>query len=90
MQKLNCWQFKNCGFEKGGLLADGHSECPVSTCLKLDGMNDGRGAGRACWMVAKTANSPCYGRSCHSCDFYRRVVFEEEQRASGRLASVAV
>lgn len=90
MQKLNCWQFKNCGREKGGLLANNSGECPVSTMLKMDGLNDGRGAGRACWTVSKPPSSPCYGRTCHTCDFYRRVVFEEENKTSGRLASVTL
>ena len=90
MQKLNCWQFKNCGHESGGLMADGKGECPVSACMKLDGTNGGRGGGRACWMISKPATSPCYGQSCHTCDFYRRVNFEEEQKISGRLASIEV
>lgn len=88
MQKLNCWQYKNCGREKGGLLVDELGECPVSASMKIDGYNGGRAAGRACWMVLKPASSPCYGKACHSCEFYRRVVFEEDAKIAGKLASV--
>ncbi len=81
-KKLNCWEFKNCGREQGGLLADTLGECPVSTSMKFDGLNNGVGAGRACWLIP---NSACAknrlnntGRSCFDCPFYKRVKFEEE------------
>jgi hypothetical protein len=82
-RKLNCWQFKNCGREKGGIMAEKLGECPVSSTMRYDGLNDGIGAGRACWMVPSNG---CRGhgcnwwrnRQCHECEFYQRVVFEEE------------
>ena len=88
---LNCWEFQNCGREKGGLLAEILGECPVSTAYQFDGCNNGKGAGRACWMVA---NSICRvkngrGRSqikCHECDFYRRVLFDEEDAVEHQYA----
>jgi len=81
--KINCWQFMNCGREPGGIMVDLLGECPVATALKYDGLNDGRGAGRSCWMVCSSGDPASYrigcGRSrCHTCDFYRRVVFEQE------------
>jgi hypothetical protein len=90
--KLNCWQFKNCGREKGGLLVDILGECPVSAAMKYDGCNSGVGGGRSCWMVAESAcrmSGECSGstRHCHNCDFYHRVVFEEEDQTSFRFAS---
>ncbi|MCM2272392.1 MAG: hypothetical protein NDJ18_07560 [candidate division Zixibacteria bacterium] len=90
MQKLNCWQFKNCGREKGGLLAETLGECPAAAQFKYDGINDGRGAGRACWMIPKPPSSPCFRTNCQNCEFYRRVLFEEQSNASCRLTSVSV
>lgn len=90
MQKLNCWQFKNCGREKGGLLADVLGECPVSAALKYDGINDGRSAGRACWMIYKLAAGECSGQACHTCEFYRRVLFEQDERVCGKYSSITV
>ena len=88
--KLNCWQYKNCGREKGGLLADILGECPVSTELKYDGVNGGRGAGRVCWAVTNACCcDPAIGAhlSCHTCDFYRRVVFEQADTVSCKYSS---
>jgi len=95
MEKLNCWQFKNCGREKGGLLASVVGECPVSSAFRLDGLNGGIAGGRACWLVDKLS-CPCSlagGHSlssCHNCDFYRRVLFEEDSKVSGRFHSVSI
>ncbi len=90
MEKLNCWQFKNCGREKGGLLAHVLGECPVSSALKFDGHNGGLAAGRACWQVDKTSCPGSLANGCHNCEFYRRVLFEEDTEMSGRYHSVTV
>ena len=91
-RKLNCWQFKNCGREPGGILANLLGECPVARTMKFDGLNDGIGAGRACWMVhnsvckqPKNLSSPI--NPCHTCDFYKRVVFEQEENLCFRYTS---
>ena len=86
--KLNCWEFTDCGRQPGGLMAAIHGVCPTAVCMKLDGTNGGQAAGRACWMVT---NNGCrrLGRTCHTCEFYRRVVFEEEAPAH-RFASAGV
>lgn len=83
--KLNCWEFKNCGREPGGLLADSHGVCPVALALRYDGLNEGKGAGRACWLAqAEQAKSrlddfrPVSCDRCADCDFHLRVLFEEE------------
>ncbi len=92
-RKLNCWQFKNCGREPGGVLADLMGECPVARAMKYDGLNDGVGAGRACWMVPDAAckvSERTRSRidPCHTCDFYIRVLFEEEDNVLFRYTSV--
>jgi hypothetical protein len=94
-RKLNCWEFKKCGREKGGVLVDILGECPVSTAMKYDGLNDGIGAGRACWMVPDAAcrtDATLQPRlnPCHTCEFYRRVVFEEEDNILFKYTSVPV
>lgn len=80
-KKINCWEFFNCGREKGGLLTSILGECPVSSVGKLDGVNQGVNGGRACWLVP---NSSCAIKetnnltSCRECSFYNRVRFEQE------------
>lgn len=90
-RKLNCWEFRNCGREKGGLMVDILGECPAATSMKYDGHNDGVAAGRACWMVPRTG-CRLYGAGsrsvqCHNCDFYRRVVFEQAEGACFKFSS---
>ena len=83
LRKLNCWEFMNCGREKGGLMVGLLGECPVSTTMKYDGLNNGRGAGRACWMVGASGCtgrlSLASGKPCLACRFYKRVLFEQEK-----------
>ncbi|MDF1544676.1 MAG: hypothetical protein P1R58_06190 [bacterium] len=85
-KKLNCWEYKNCGREAGGLMADALGECPVSRAMKFDGLNGGKAAGRACWMVPNSACRLNRGRqripACHNCEFYKRVVREEADQVS--------
>ena len=80
-QLLNCWQFKNCGREEGGVLADVLGVCPVAVSMKHDGTNNGQAAGRVCWEVARTAPAGLVtcaerGATCQACTFYKRVHFE--------------
>ncbi len=87
---MNCWEFKNCGREKDGLMTPILGECPVASAMKFDGLNEGLGAGRACWMVPDSAcvqSSPKGRRLCHTCEFYKRVIFEQDQEASFKFAS---
>jgi len=86
--KLNCWEYKNCGREKGGLLAELSGECPVSSTMKYDGQNGGKGAGRVCWMVPDSICAINNSRlSCCDCDFYNRVVYEEDESVCHQFAS---
>jgi hypothetical protein len=93
IQKLNCWEFKKCGRQKGGLMVTVLGECQVSKYMKFDGLNEGIGGGRACWMVSHSPvnqerpQRPC-SRRCYTCEFYRRVVFEQEEKTCFRFASV--
>jgi len=81
--KLNCWEYRNCGMEPGGIFAKIYGACPVPAMMKLDGVNGGRGAGRACWIAINDASAPrpsvCRSSrlSCHSCEFFKRVHCEE-------------
>jgi hypothetical protein len=93
--KLNCWQFKNCGREPGGVMAEILGECPVAATMKYDGLNDGVGAGRACWMVPDSACRESRTQltrvdPCHACEFYKRVVFEQEEATRFRFTSISI
>lgn len=82
-RKLNCWEYKNCGREKGGLMVEVLGECPVATAMNLDGVNGGRAAGRACWMVLGCSNRLSRAglgtlNGCPQCEFYRRILHEEQ------------
>jgi hypothetical protein len=82
--KSNCWQVKKCGREPGGLKAAELGICPAATEMALDGTNEGRNGGRACWAIAGTL---CGGKvqgsyamklsNCLQCEFYRLVATEE-------------
>ena len=70
-------------------------ECPVSTAMEFDGLNNGIGAGRACWMVSvaachKDAARHARMHPCPGCEFYHRVVFEEEEKARYTFASTHI
>ena len=76
----NCWEFKKCGREPGGSNVTEMGICPAATEQRLDGIHNGRNAGRVCWIVAGTY---CKGRiqgsfaqkhrNCRRCDFYALV-----------------
>ena len=92
-RRLNCWEYRMCGREQGGMMSDTLGVCPAATALKLDGLNGGKAAGRACWMVTDTAGRDCgFGGTgspnCHECEFYRRVMSEETDKAHGAFHSV--
>lgn len=84
MKKKNCWEFKACGREPGGGKVAELGECPAATEGKLDGVHEGKNAGRACWVVAGTL---CKGEiqgtfakkfdACEQCEFYEIVRGEE-------------
>jgi hypothetical protein len=61
--------------------------CPVAVEQRLDTINNGKNAGRACWAIAGTF---CYGermgpfrkkyRNCLNCTFYKKVFNEEKDK----------
>ena len=66
-------------------------ECPVATEMKYDGLNGGQAAGRACWMVHKNGGckvNGCASSKCHECQFYNRVVYEQEDTTVFKYTSV--
>lgn len=84
MKKKNCWEFKKCGREPGGVKAELLGVCPAATDDRLEGVHGGAHAGRACWIVAGTY---CGGEvqgtyaqkfeNCMSCEFFKAVKAEE-------------
>jgi len=83
-QKVNCWEFKKCGRERGGAKVAGLGVCPVAVSVEASGMNGGRQGGRICWALTGTL---CGGKvqgsfaqkliNCMDCEFYRLVLAEE-------------
>ncbi|MBI4689933.1 MAG: hypothetical protein HY754_06665 [Nitrospirae bacterium] len=85
MAKLNCWEFKKCGREPGGNKVSELGVCPASTNGTLNGVHEGKNAGRACWVIAGTmCNGEVQGifakkyNDCRICDFYQKVKEEED------------
>lgn len=86
-KKLNCWEFKKCGRQPGGEHVHDLGVCPATEEKRLDGVHEGKNAGRACWVMAGTL---CKGevqgtfaqkyKNCEICDFYKLVKHEEFPR----------
>lgn len=93
MGKINCWESMQCGKGpcKNGLVSDESENtalCPAATEVRLDGINNGKNAGRACWATVGTL---CEGKTkgvfaekygndtpgCMNCKFYKLVHSEE-------------
>ncbi len=86
-QKLNCWEFMQCGRESGGAKVSELGVCPSSTVEAHDGKNGGTNGGRYCWAIAGTfCNGKVQGTfarklgECTNCYFYRFVEREEERQ----------
>jgi hypothetical protein len=90
---MNCWEFKKCGRQEGGIMADVLGVCPAFTESRLNGVHGGTNSGRACWIIAGTF---CGGKvqgtfaekelSCLGCDFYKLVRKEEVAKGTFRLS----
>jgi hypothetical protein len=86
--KQNCWEFKNCGRQPGGIKTEELGVCPAATTAKLDKANSGKNGGRCCWIIAGTL---CGGKvqgmfaqklqNCMICEFYKTV--QKEEKADG-------
>lgn len=88
MKKQNCWEFKKCGREPGGLKNAEYGICPTSTNLKFDKINSGKNGGRYCFVLAGTfcnEKIQCMFaqklQSCFDCDFF--MIIQTEEMASG-------
>jgi CRP-like cAMP-binding protein len=82
--KINCWEYKKCGREPGGIKSYELGVCPAAIDTSFDGINRGKNAGRFCWAVAGTfCGGSAQGtfaekrESCLSCDFFCKVRHEE-------------
>lgn len=83
--KKNCWEYKKCQREKGGLKANELGVCPASEDDQSDLVNSGINGGRYCWKIAGTL---CGGKvqgsfaskllNCAQCDFFKLVKSEEK------------
>ena len=87
MKKLNCWEFKKCGREQGGMHVKEFGICPAAEESRLDGVHGGTHGGRSCWVLAGTlCKSEVQGtfaqkyKNCQACDFYQAVKEEEFPR----------
>ena len=87
MSRMNCWEFESCGRERGGKNVKQKGVCPAAIEKKVDGVNQGHNAGRACWAIAGTL---CSGEvqgtyaeklgNCMQCDFYAFVRGQERHQ----------
>ncbi len=83
--RQNCWEFKKCGREPGGVNAAERGVCPASQETNIDGLNFGKNGGRICWAIAGTFCGEVepagdFARqllSCMDCDFFKKVQAEE-------------
>jgi hypothetical protein len=90
MTKKNCWEAKKCGREVGGAKANELGVCHAATETRLNGVNEGKNAGRSCWGTDGTL---CGGKkqgsfaakmsTCLECDFYKEVQNEEGKNLVG-------
>ena len=81
---VNCWEFKKCGRQRGGIQAAELGICPASAESRTNGINGGTNGGRACWALAGTL---CGGKvqgtfaaklvNCMKCDFYQSDYYEK-------------
>lgn len=86
-KKLNCWQYKKCGREPGGVHVAEFGVCPAAIASEADCIHGGKNAGRMCWIVAGTMCSGTVSGTfaakigdCLCCDFYGHVLQEEGEQ----------
>jgi len=83
--KKNCWEYMNCGREKGGSMVKEHGICPAANLIDYKGVNGGDYAGRVCWSISGTlCRSFIDGifaksiKSCMVCPFHEEVRNQEK------------
>ncbi|MDH3974739.1 MAG: hypothetical protein OEV42_10720 [Deltaproteobacteria bacterium] len=98
MAKLNCWEFHNCGREKGGKNVGREGPCPASTFEAAHNFMGGKNGGRACAYITGTFCSQTLQgtqknyckpssdinqlRFCTNCEFYRLLRKEQKDQFS--------
>jgi uncharacterized protein YunC (DUF1805 family) len=77
--KQNCWEFKKCGREPGGVNSH-NDECPAATFSLADGFCEGKNGGRACVYITGTyCDNKIQGthrekeKNCQVCGFYNQL-----------------
>ncbi len=83
--KTNCWEYKKCGREPGGIKVSELGICIAAKEVRVHGVHGGKNGGRCCWAIAGTL---CGGKvqgtaalklkNCMDCDFYKIVWGEEK------------
>jgi hypothetical protein len=83
-QKLNCWEFMQCGREPGGARVEELGICPAGVAEDHDGRNGGVNGGRYCWSIGGSFGSggtQCVFAQklgdCSRCHFFREVERQE-------------
>jgi hypothetical protein len=87
MSKMNCWEFHMCGREPGGNNVSEFGICPAAVEKSIDGFNQGKKGGRACWAVSGTF---CEGKvqgtfaakreDCKKCSFFKLVQMQQGRK----------
>ncbi len=94
-RKINCWEHKKCGRERGGARVKDLGVCPAATCTSINGVNGGVNGGRMCWAIVGIYSfadtKGLFSRNnfqCYECEFHRRVLTEEGIIKPGILKEV--
>ena len=56
--KLNCWEFKKCGRQLGGIHVSDLGICPAAQETRLNDVHGGSNAGRSCFLQFRRGISP--------------------------------
>ena len=80
MAKQNCWEFKKCGREIGGINAEKLGVCPAASETQADGFCDGKNGGRACvYIIGTLCDGGCQisfknkEKLCDTCEFHEQL-----------------
>ncbi|MFZ5996651.1 MAG: two-CW domain-containing protein [Nitrospirota bacterium] len=96
-EKLNCWEFMQCGRGPGGAKVEGLGACSAATFTSSEELNGETNGGRMCWAIAgiyafgelaRSSSRSLY--DCHDCDFRWKVLLEERIIKSGMVKRTAV
>jgi hypothetical protein len=80
-ENINCWEFKKCGRESGGINVSEFGVCPVAIEHKLNGIHGGKNGGRCCWVFYGAFSCGIENPKepdeqiavCRKCNFYMMV-----------------